>query len=182
MIRATIHILDESGVGKKIGFITFQDTLEGLLVTPNISNLPSGKRGFHIHEFPNLLPKDGKPGGMAGQHYDPGKTGLHLGPYRNGHLGDLPVLEVNENGVATKPVLAPRLKLRDVENRAIIIHSGGDNYSDQPLINGGGKSRIAGGIINNTCPYCQKTNWPLLSVIGLFVYSYINRKLSSRNT
>ena len=125
MIRAAIHILKKTGVGKKIGFVTFQDTPEGLLVTPDISGLPPGSRGFHIHEFPNLMPKEGKPGGMAGQHFDPAKTGLHLGPYKDGHLGDLPVLEVASNGVATKPVLAPRLKLEDVKDKAIIIHSGG---------------------------------------------------------
>jgi len=43
--------------------------------------------------------------------------------------------------------LAPRLKLDDIHGRAIMIHAGGDNYSDIPLPSGGGGTRIACGII-----------------------------------
>jgi Cu-Zn family superoxide dismutase len=43
-------------------------------------------------------------------------------------------------------VLAPRLKVRDVKNRALMIHAGGDNYSDQPAALGGGGARIACGV------------------------------------
>jgi Cu-Zn family superoxide dismutase len=176
MIKSAIHLLKKDGVGKKIGFVTFSDSPNGLLVTPDIFGLPAGQRGFHIHEFPNLLPKDGKPGGSAGQHFDPQKTGLHLGPYADGHLGDLPVLEVNSDGTATKSVTAPRLKLEDIKDKAIIIHSGGDNYSDTPTVNGGGKSRIAGGIITNDCPYCRKNNLKLLgTVAGFFGLIYYLR-------
>ena len=39
--------------------------------------------------------------------------------------------------------------------RALIIHLGGDNYTDNPP-NGGGKARVIGGIITNDCPYCKK--------------------------
>jgi Cu-Zn family superoxide dismutase len=44
-------------------------------------------------------------------------------------------------------LVAPRLKLADVTNRAVIIHEGGDNYSDKPKPLGGGAGRIACGII-----------------------------------
>ena len=173
MIKAAIHNLSAKGVGKKIGFVTFQDSLEGLLVIPDVGPLPVGERGFHIHEFGNIEPKNGKAGGSAGEHYDPFNTKMHLGPYRNGHLGDLPVLIVDSDGRAREPVVAPRLKLADIEGRAIIIHSGGDNYSDYPVVNGGGKSRIAGGVITNDCPYCKKKNMQrlaLLSLIGIGFY------------
>ncbi len=173
MIKAAVHHLSSQGVGKKIGYITFSDTQGGLLIEPEIKGLPSGERGFHIHEFGDLRPKDGKAGGMAGQHYDPMRTGKHLGPYRNGHLGDLPVLYVDEYGEADTAVLAPRLMLDDVVGRAIIIHSGGDNYSDTPVKNGGGKSRIAGGVITNDCPYCKgdkAKNIALLALIGYGIF------------
>ena len=160
MITAAIHRLSKSGVGQKIGYCTFSDSDEGLLVEPEVYDLPVGYRGFHVHEFGDLEPamKKGKmvAGGSAGQHYDPFETNKHLGPYRNGHLGDLPRLLVDKDGCARTPVVAPRLMLEDIKGLAIIIHSGGDNYSDYPLPNGGGKSRIAGGIITNSCPYCKK--------------------------
>ena len=41
---------------------------------------------------------------------------------------------------------APNLKLSDIAGRALVIHEGGDNYSDQPE-NGGAKGRIACGVI-----------------------------------
>jgi Cu-Zn family superoxide dismutase len=57
------------------------------------------------------------------------------------------VLAVAKGGSATQPLIAPRLKLSDVINRSVIIHEGGDNYSDKPKPLGGGAGRIACGII-----------------------------------
>ena len=57
------------------------------------------------------------------------------------------MLVVDPDGTATLAVLAPRLKVSDVLGRALMIHAGGDNYSDQPLPLGGGGARIACGVI-----------------------------------
>ncbi|SPX55950.1 superoxide dismutase [Klebsiella pneumoniae] len=56
--------------------------------------------------------KEGKAvaAGAAGGHYDPQHTGKHEGPLGAGHLGDLPLLVVNDAGVADQPIIAPRLK------------------------------------------------------------------------
>jgi Cu-Zn family superoxide dismutase len=43
--------------------------------------------------------------------------------------------------------VAPQLKLADVTGHAIIIHEGGDNFSDKPKPNGGGGNRIACGVV-----------------------------------
>ncbi|MCP6423609.1 superoxide dismutase family protein, partial [Klebsiella pneumoniae] len=74
----------------------------------------------------------------AGGHLDPASSGKHLGPQGAGHLGDLPALVVNASGIANQPVAAPRLTLKDVQGRALMIHEGGDNYSDEPKPLGGG--------------------------------------------
>jgi Cu-Zn family superoxide dismutase len=104
-----------------------------------------------VHENPSCAPgkKDGKmvAGLEAGGHWDPDKTGKHEGPYGHGHRGDLPVLEVGENGVATKVLVAPRLKVGDLKGHSLVIHAGGDNYSDQPQPLGGGGARIACGVV-----------------------------------
>lgn len=171
MITAAIHHLYSDGVGDKIGYVTLYDSPEGLVLEPEVYELPVGFRGFHVHEFGDLEPKfkNGKmvAGGSAGEHYDPMRTGKHLGPYRNGHLGDLPRLRVDREGCARTPVVAPRLMLDDVKGRALIIHSGGDNYSDYPVVNGGGKSRIAGGVITNRCPYCKNDDTFMLGLGAL---------------
>jgi Cu-Zn family superoxide dismutase len=149
-----IHAITASGVGSKIGTITAKDTRQGLMLSPALANLqPPGPHGFHLHEKPDCGPGPGANGqpaaGMAaGGHYDPHKTGQHHGPHSNmGHLGDLPPLVVNGDGTATLPVIAPRLKVKDLAGHALMIHAGGDNYSDQPAPLGGGGGRIACGVI-----------------------------------
>jgi len=85
-------------------------------------------------------------GMAAGGHYDPANTGKHLGPQGEGHKGDMPVLTADASGKATKAVTAPHLTVADVKGRSIMIHAGGDNYSDQPEPLGGGGGRIACGV------------------------------------
>jgi hypothetical protein len=46
-----------------------------------------------------------------------------------------------------KAVTVPHLTLADVKGRSIMIHVGGDNYSDQPAPLGGGGARIACGVV-----------------------------------
>ena len=57
------------------------------------------------------------------------------------------MLNVDSQGVAKTTVVAPRLKLADVKGLAIMVHAGGDNYSDSPKPLGGGGERIACGLI-----------------------------------
>lgn len=136
----------EQGTGKPAGTVSVSETKYGLLFTPNLQGLTPGIHGFHVHEKPDC----GMMGMNAGGHFDPKKTGKHLGPYNNnGHLGDLPALYVNADGTATLPVLAPRLKhLAEIKNHALMEHEGGDNYSDTPAKLGGGGPRMACGIIS----------------------------------
>ncbi len=134
----------KNGQGADIGTVRFTDTPMGLLVEPKISQLPEGLHGFHVHVHNSCADM-----GMAAMgHLDPKNTGKHLGPYNvNGHLGDLPALYVNKNGVADLPTIAPRLTVKDIEGHALMIHAGGDNYSDFPEKLGGGGARIACGVI-----------------------------------
>jgi len=139
-----------AGNGQSVGTITVSDTPYGALFTPDLSGLPPGLHGFHVHEKGDCAAalKDGKtvPGLAAGGHFDPSGTGRHEGPYGNGHLGDLPPLYVDADGHSTVPVLAPRLKAADVRYHSLMIHAGGDNFSDQPAALGGGGARIACGV------------------------------------
>jgi len=180
MIKMAMHRLSNKGVHEKIGYVYLSDSPGGLLLEAELEGLPPGDHGFHVHEYGDIEPgknKKGKviAGGAAGQHLDPAKTEKHLGPYRNGHLGDLPYIIAEDDGTCDDAVLAPRLMLEDVEGLALIIHECGDNYSDYPLPNGGGKSRIAGGIISNDCPYCKKErnrNLMILGTVAAGVYAF----------
>ena len=149
----TMNMIDASGVGKVIGTVSLSDANEGLVVMPDLADLPAGDHGFHVHVNPNCGPgagPDGQPaaGLAAGGHFDPANTGKHLGPRGEGHKGDLPVLRVDAGGTAATAVVVPHLKVADAKGRSIMIHAGGDNYSDEPKPLGGGGARIACGVVN----------------------------------
>jgi Cu-Zn family superoxide dismutase len=133
-----------TGHGESIGTITLENDNCGVLVTPHLKDLSPGPHGFHIHIKPDCSDN----GMAAGGHLDPNKTDAHDGPYnKHGHLGDMPVLIVNQDGTATLPMLAPKFKLADIKGHSIMIHAGSDNYSDIPEKLGGGGARIACGVI-----------------------------------
>ena len=150
-----IHAVSTQGIGEKIGYVTVTETERGIQLKPDLRDLPPGSHGFHVHENPSCAPQlkedEMKAAGAAGNHYDPNATGKHSAPWgKDGHLGDLPTLSVTTTGVATQPVIAPRLTLNDLHNRALVIHAGADNYSDYPEPLGGGGDRIACGVIKST--------------------------------
>ncbi len=142
---ASIKIpMQNTQTGKSVGYVLAKNTRFGLLIEPHLHDLPPGIHGFHVHAFPSC-----KDHGMAAHgHLDPANTGKHLGPYDvKGHLGDLPVLVVNKDGKSIRAILAPKLSLKAIENHALMIHAGGDNYSDYPEKLGGGGARIACGVV-----------------------------------
>jgi len=150
-IVVDMQYVTPDGTGKKIGTIAADQTPYGTLFTPKLSGLSPGLHGFHLHAGGSCgaKEKDGKmvPGLAAGGHFDPENTNAHKGPYGNGHLGDLPALYADTAGKSDHPVLAPRVQLKDLKGHALVIHAGGDNYSDAPKALGGGGARIACGVI-----------------------------------
>lgn len=150
-LKVTMHKVSAEGVGDSIGTVEFRDSGErGLMIVPDLHGLTPGAHGFHVHENASCDPKskdDSMVAGLAaGGHFDPGKTGKHEGPAGKGHLGDLPVLQVATNGSATMTVYAPHLHVSDLAGRSVMIHAGGDNYSDAPKPLGGGGARVACGV------------------------------------
>lgn len=147
-----LQFVDANGNLGPAGKIMYEDTQYGLLLTPDLSGLPAGVHGFHVHPNASCAPgmNNGVPTAAfaAGGHWDPDKTNTHLGPYANGHKGDLPALYVTADGKATYPVLAPRLKAADLKGHALMVHAGGDNHSDHPLPFGGGGARMACGVVS----------------------------------
>jgi len=151
--HSDVYLTTTAGLGQRIGDIYFTDTPSGLLVNVDLQKLPKGEHGFHIHENPDcgaMADAQGnmKPALKAGGHYDPDKTGHHLGPNQHdGHRGDLPVLTVLPDGTVKTSFTIKNLKVKEIKNRSVMIHDGGDNYSDEPAPLGGGGARIACGVI-----------------------------------
>lgn len=152
-ITVPMHQATGKGTMDEIGQVVISESEHGLVFTPQLKGLEPGVHGFHVHEKPSCEPAEvnGKmtAAGAAGGHLDPEGTGKHGYPWGDGHLGDLPPLYADAQGVAAHPVLAPRLESLDqVAGHALMVHKGGDNHADEPEPSGGGGAREACGVIS----------------------------------
>lgn len=150
-VKVPVNKVSAEGIGDNIGTVTFMDTPEGVDILVDLNGLSAGQHGMHVHENPSCAPAAGKDGKMgaalaAGGHFDPDKTGSHAGPGKAGHKGDLPFVTANDNGAAREKLSVKGLSTKDIKGRSLMIHAGGDNYSDNPPLGGGG-ARIACGVI-----------------------------------
>jgi superoxide dismutase, Cu-Zn family len=151
-LTVTMHKATQQGTGEDLGKIVISGSAGGALFKLDMHGLPAGPHGFHVHENGACGPTNMNdvriPGGAAGGHLDPDHTNKHEGPAGEGHLGDLPVLIAEANGTATQTLTAPRIKdIEVLRKHALIIHAGGDTYSDTPSVLGGGGGRLACGVV-----------------------------------
>lgn len=151
-LTARMERATPTGPGEAIGTITVSAGAGGAVFKLDLKGLPPGPHGFHVHANnacgPTTVNDAAVPAGAAGGHWDADKTGKHEGPTGHGHGGDLPVLDVGIDGTAKQSLTAPRItEVAALKGHAIVIHAGGDNYSDQPAPLGGGGARLACGII-----------------------------------
>jgi len=151
-VETTLQRATPTGPGAPVGTVTIADSPQGAVITLDLHGLPPGQRGMHVHEKGSCAVATGPdgrpvPAGAAGPHYDPGRTGRHMGPEGAGHLGDLPCVEVAADGTARTTLTAPRIKnVSALKGRALIVHAGGDTYSEPPPLGGGG-ARFACGVL-----------------------------------
>jgi Cu-Zn family superoxide dismutase len=151
-VHTTLRVATPTGPGAEVGTVTIKDSPQGALITVDLHGVPPGQRGMHLHQNGSCAPSTGLdrkpiPAGAAGPHFDPAGTGRHLGPEGPGHLGDLPRVEVAADGTARANLKAPRIKdVSVLKGRAVILHAGGDTYSEPPP-NGGGGDRFACGVL-----------------------------------
>jgi Cu-Zn family superoxide dismutase len=155
-IAATAHVKMAlaGGDGASVGSIDLADGNAGAVLTLHLHGLTPGPHGFHIHQNGSCAATPGKdgamtPAGAAGGHLDPAMTGKHEGPDGMGHLGDLPLVTVASDGTAGGTLTAKRITdVSALKGRSLMIHVGGDNYSDMPAPLGGGGVRLACGVID----------------------------------
>lgn len=150
---ATMHAVSADGTGQTLGTVMITPTDGGASFLVQLQGLPAGEHGFHVHAMGDCGPGNNAEGHMAaamqaGGHWDPQGTKAHRGPEGDGHLGDLPVLTAQADGMVNTSVVAPRITdISALRGKALMIHAGGDNYSDEPKPLGGGGARVACGVI-----------------------------------
>ena len=146
--RAEAQLYD--GQGKKIGQAVLTQEQNGVKVAVVINKMPEGIYALHIHETGQCDAPDFK---SSGGHFNPyGKEHGFLNS-KGPHAGDLPNIEVEEDGTGSLTVTTNYLTLKEGAansllkpgGTAVVIHQGPDDYLSDPAGKGG--PRVACGVI-----------------------------------
>ncbi|MFW6077728.1 MAG: superoxide dismutase family protein, partial [Hyphomicrobiales bacterium] len=124
--------------------VQLQETPNGLIVTAELTGLPEGAHGFHIHAVGECEP----PFQSAGGHFNPDDSQHGMENPQGLHAGDLPNIHVPASGELTVELFAMGLTLDDVldeDGAAMMVHAGADDYESDPAGDAG--DRIACGVI-----------------------------------
>lgn len=140
-------MIDPTAGNEANGMAIFTDRGGEITLQLDLSKAPAGPLAAHIHEFGDCSSPDGK---SAGGHWNP--DGQDHGKWGEGvhHLGDLGNIEIDENGRGMLTLTTDRWSMgtgdaNDIVGKAIIVHSGADDFMTQPTGAAGG--RIACGVI-----------------------------------
>lgn len=137
--------------GQEVGTAELEQTDAGVLIRLEASELSPGTHGFHIHETGMCeAPKFESAGG----HFNPTDASHGFNHEEGAHAGDLPNLEVGEDGSVQEEVIAELVTLKSDEDHsllssggtALVIHEEADDYSSQPAGDAG--DRIVCGVIS----------------------------------
>ena len=143
VLRFPVHKINDLGVAQGLGYAEISAIDSGVKVVIDAQGLPSGLNGLHFHENPScdagLLNGEKKAGLAAGEHYGhdmtmmggmdmssmtPEQHRMHMAMMKP--KGDLPPLEVDENGRVVAPVIGKGLILNELRGRSLMIHRGPD--------------------------------------------------------
>ena len=129
------------------GTVHFQELRDGAVeVRVDLTGVPPGVHGFHVHEVGNC----GDNGNAAGGHFNP--TSMpHASPdAASHHAGDFGNVTAGANGEVhhrfTTRSITVAEGARSVVGKAVILHANPDDLTTQPTGNAGG--RISCGVVS----------------------------------
>jgi len=136
--------------GTKMGLATLKQAANGVNVMIDVTGLAKGTHGFHIHETGMCEPPDFE---SAGDHFNPTDMKHGFDHPDGPHAGDLPNLEVGEDGKVQESFVNEMVTLKKGEpnsllregGTALVIHADPDDQVSQPSGHSG--ARIACGVI-----------------------------------
>ena len=136
--------------GDEVGKVNLEETEAGVRILLDAANLPKGTHGIHIHETGACEKPDFE---SAGGHFNPTNASHGTQHEKGAHAGDLPNIEVAEDGTIKEELLAKGVTLKmdqentlfDSDGSALVIHEKADDYKSQP--SGDAGDRIACGEI-----------------------------------
>lgn len=132
--------------GNKIGQVTLTEGNDGVTIHVKAKDLTPGLHGFHIHEKGACVPPLFE---SSGGHFNPTDKEHGFENVRGFHLGDLPNIEVGEDGTVDTTVVTREITLQqgkansilDDDGSSVMIHAKADDYKTDPAGNSG--DRIA---------------------------------------
>ncbi len=137
--------------GEKIGTGVLTDDPAGVRIVLDLSKLPPGSHGFHVHAVGQCTPPEFT---SAGGHFNPLVRKHGTKNPEGWHAGDLPNLVVGSDGTLKTEAVArdvtlgsstSALSLFPPSRTALVIHANADDEKTDPAGNAG--ARIACGVI-----------------------------------
>ena len=127
------------------GTIHFERHEGEMHVEMQLTGLPAGRHGFHIHENGDCSAPDAA---SAGGHFNPENKPHGMPGFGQYHQGDLGNLEVGADGTVKTDMHYKFLMMEgpnSIHGKSVVIHAAPDDLKTQPSGNSG--ARIACGVI-----------------------------------
>ena len=127
------------------GTVRFVQNGDTVKVTGEVKGLkPNAEHGFHVHEKGDCSSGDGM---STGGHYNPAGAGHGRHGHGRHHVGDLPALVADAQGVAKVDFESTSISLlgndHNIVGKGLIVHRDADDYNAQPAGNAGPRMACA---------------------------------------
>ncbi len=143
--KAELH----DGMGNSVGTAEFSPAPQGVSIRLNLTNLPPGVHGIHVHAVAKC---EGPAFTTAGGHLNPDMKHHGLENPDGPHAGDMPNITVGADGTLKATIVASGVTMGDDPHSifsnggtAIVIHAMVDDQKSDPA--GMAGARIACGVI-----------------------------------
>jgi superoxide dismutase, Cu-Zn family len=144
-LRAVATLEGRSG-SDAFGIVTFTEIGDIVVIRADLSNVPPGPHGFHVHETGDCSAPDAS---SAGPHFDPGGDPHGALHEVMSHAGDLGNVIASAAGRVQTEIRTSKLTVssgpRSVIGRAVVLHADPDDLESQPAGDAG--ARIACGVV-----------------------------------
>lgn len=148
ILLLTVEMMDSNG--EAIGTAELSQEDAGVGVVLEVENLEAGIHGIHFHEAGMCEVPDFE---TAGAHFNPTDAMHGMDNSDGPHAGDLPNIEVGDDGTAMQEFIAENVTLATGEDNsllkeggtALVIHESEDDQATDP--SGESGDRIACGVV-----------------------------------